>query len=195
MSMVLFILGHACSGKSTLAEKWLTSRLELGEAWALMDKDTIGDTFSKAMLRAAGMDENDRDSPYYKMHIRDLEYQACLDVIKEQLKHNIHVVVPGPWTKEIISGSIFNVSALGLPSQTNIQHIYLDISEQVIKTRLIERARSRDAWKLANWEHFAKNLKKPENIMFHNVLTFTDDDNETQLKLIEKHCLKPTIKL
>lgn len=182
MATALFILGHAGSGKSYLARQWLEYKQAKGESWALMDKDTIGDTFGKAMLKMLGFNENDRDSLHYKNHIRDLEYQACLQVIKEQLEHNINVVIPGPWTKEINNATIFCNKKLGFPPSTQLKHVYLDYSADCIKDRIIKRAHPRDEWKISNWSSYAKGLEKPINIDRYNIFTI-NENNETTIKI------------
>lgn len=98
-----------------------------------MDKYTIGDAFGRAMLKILGVNENDRDSVHYKTHIRDLEYQACLQVIKEQLEHNINVVIPGN------NESIFCNKRLGFPETTQLKHIYLDYKAEYMRQRIIKR--------------------------------------------------------
>lgn len=174
MADLLFILGHSCSGKTTLAKEVIKIKKEEKECWALLDKDTVGDKFSRQMLKMLGLPELDRDSPEYKKNIRDLEYLACLDVIREQLENDINVVTPGPWTKELKSGFIFSVDEMMLPKETRLFHVFLDIPEDILKERMIARKHPRDKWKLENWDIFKETLKCPDIVFEKNVLVINE---------------------
>lgn len=190
MATALFILGHAASGKTTLARNWIKSRLKKGEAWCLMDKDDSGDVLAPELMKAMGMNPYDRDSQEYKKSIRDLEYMACINVAKEQLKLGINVAFPGPWTKELRNGTLFSPYDLGLPEDTKIVACYLDIPEKVLFSRIESRKNPRDKWKLENWEEFAKTLSRPDILSERAILTFeTNNFNQETEKLIEKEIL------
>lgn len=185
MVNALFVLGHAGSGKTQFSKKFIKSRLKQKEMWALMDKDTSGDCLGTALMMTLGLNPNDRDSLEYKNKVRDLEYQACLDMARDQLKLGINVVLPGPWTKELETGKLFSSKDLGFPKGTKLNHVYLDAPEFKIKQRIIERNNIRDEWKINNWEEFAKRLKKPKAIIANEVLTFnTEEEFGQQEKLL-----------
>lgn len=190
MATALFILGHAASGKTTLARNWVKSRLKKKEAWCMMDKDDSGDILAPELMRALGMDPYDRDSKEYKEKIRDLEYLACINVAKEQLKLGINVVLPGPWTKELKSETLFNPYDMGLPEDTKIATVYLDIPENVLKERIEYRKNIRDKWKLDNWQEFALTLKRPSVVDERKILSFQSNYfNDEREKKIEKEIL------
>jgi hypothetical protein len=111
-----------------------------------------------------GLDPNDRDSQGYKDNVRDLEYQACLDVAADQLKLGVSVVLPGPWNKEIVNGKVFDARKLGFPEDTVLRHVYLDATIERMRDRILERENPRDVWKLENWSIFEKTLKVPSAI-------------------------------
>lgn len=184
MAELIFILGHSCSGKTTLAREIISKKQSKKECWAMLDKDTVGDKFSRQMLRMLGLPELDRDSPEYKKHIRDLEYLACLDVIREQLKNNISVVTPGPWTKEINNGFIFDKVAMNIPKNTKISYVFLDIPEDILKIRMINRQHPRDKWKLDNWNIFRQTLKCPDVLEEMGVIRITNENLEEILNKI-----------
>jgi predicted kinase len=186
MAAVLFILGHACSGKTYLAKEFIKNKLKNKEFWCLMDKDTVGNALSKPLFKLLNLDSNDRDSPQYKTHIRDVEYEACLDVMREQLELGINVVSPGPWTKEVNDGRIFSPEYLNMPSNTKFFHIYLDVPEAIIRDRLMDRNHPRDKWKLSNWDIFKETLVKPENIDKNRVVIFTGNNVTEQIITIDK---------
>lgn len=171
MARALFILGHAGSGKTQLAKKWIRERNQKNEAWCLMDKDTIGEVLVKHILKSMNLDPYDRDSEEYRQVVRDLEYEACLNVAREQLRVGVNVVLPGPWSKEVQSGAIFDNLRIGFPEKTQTRHIYLDIPEDEIKNRILLRKSERDNWKINNWDIFKQRLSKPEEIINRKIVT------------------------
>lgn len=184
MAVALFILGHAASGKTTLAQHWVKSRISKGEPWCMMDKDDCGDMFAPILMQSYGLDPNDRDSVEYKDKVRDLEYITCLNVAKEQLKLGINVVLPGPWTKELKNGDLFNNEKLGFPAETTLSFAYLDICESIIKQRIVNRGNPRDAWKINNWDIFAKTLKMNPIVQERNIITFKENDYMDEKELM-----------
>lgn len=186
MTTLLFILGSAATGKTTLAKKMIKNRLENNEHFCLMDKDVIGEKFGQAILASLGADIYDRDSPTYKQYVRDLEYQTCLNLIKEQLELGISVIAPGPWTKEINNGALFSNEALGIDSSVILKHLYIKIPNVAVKERLLKRADPRDKWKLNHWAVFEKTLIIPDNIKQYNVPIINEDKTIQEIMKILK---------
>lgn len=177
MAKALFILGQAGSGKTQFARKFIKAQLKKKHAWCLMDKDTSGARLSEALMKALGFNPNDKDSSNYKQHVRDLEYQACLDIAKEQLRLGLSVALPGPWTKEVNNGTIFDAEKLGFPYGTKIAHVYVDAPLDELKTRITNRKKDRDEWKLNNWEEYSKNLLMPQAIKDRKILIINNKDD------------------
>ena len=192
MARALFILGHAGSGKTQLSKKWIKERNQKGESWCLMDKDTIGEVLVKHILKGMNLDPFDRDSEGYRQVVRDLEYEACLNVAREQLRMGVNVVLPGPWSKEIKEGTIFDNLKVGFPEKTQTRHIYLDIPEDEIKNRILLRKSERDTWKLNNWEIFKQRLVKPEEIINRKIVTLNHKMSDFVMLSKIKHLYKIT---
>lgn len=187
MAKALFVLGQAGSGKTQFSKKFTKSQLKKNQAWCLLDKDTSGARLSEALMRSLGFNPNDKDSIEYKNNVRDLEYQTCLDIAKEQLKLGINVVIPGPWTKEVNDGTIFDIEKLGFPSLTKLGHVYIDASVEQIKNRIIERKKTRDEWKLKNWDTYSKSLFIPPSIKENCILVIQGNE---KFELHEKQVIK-----
>jgi predicted kinase len=187
MAKVLFVLGQAASGKSQFARKFIKAQLKKKHAWCLMDKDTSGARLSDALMRALGFNPNDKDSPDYKQHVRDLEYQTCLDIAKEQLRLGLNVVIPGPWTKEIHDGTIFDAEKLGFPFGTKLAHVYVDTPLDELQTRVINRNKTRDEWKLNNWEEYSKSLLMPQAQKDRNI---HNNNNKEEFDRLEREILR-----
>ena len=146
--IALFVLGHSATGKSYLTSRFITAQQRIGIGWCLLDKDAVSEVWSGPLLQAMGQDPNDRDSPFFKAHVRDLQYQSTLRVGKDQLELGINTVFPGPWSSELANSALFSPTALGFPAQTRLRHIWLELPEAVRKARITQRNDPRDRWKL-----------------------------------------------
>lgn len=164
MPIALFLLGPAGTGKSTVARAFVRGRIARCESWALVDKDTVGGRFGPRVLRLLGSDGLDRDSALYRREVRDDDYGTTLDVARDQLEVGTHVLMPGPWSRELASGALFDASALGLGAGTTIRAAYLHAPAEVLHARIAQRAHPRDAWKLAHWDAFAAGLPDPGSL-------------------------------
>lgn len=92
----LVFVGVAGTGKTTVARK-LSARIPA----AFLDRDTVGGRFVEAILELNGLDKRDRDSDYYKKHLRDLEYDTAKDVCIENLAAGQNVFMISPFTAEL----------------------------------------------------------------------------------------------
>lgn len=160
-----FILGHAGTGKSFITSRFIERQKQRGRAWCLLDKDVVGENWSGPLLQALGRDPNDRDSPFFKENVRDLQYASTLRIAVDQLALGLNTVLPGPWSRELASGALFSARALGLPEGTRLRHVWLDLPLDIRKERIIQRADPRDQWKLDNWETYAGALKRPAAVV------------------------------
>ncbi|KAA0910871.1 AAA family ATPase [Pusillimonas sp. ANT_WB101] len=167
----LFVLGHAGTGKTTLTNSFVQHQRQIGRAWCVLDKDAVSECWSGPLLQALGFDPHDRDSPGFKKHVRDLGYESTLRIARDQLELGMDVVLPGPWNRELASGALFSASALGLPTQTILRHVWLDLPLPVRYERIVQRADPRDQWKLENWNAYSDALRQPEAVLDGRVTT------------------------
>ncbi|MFT0548194.1 AAA family ATPase [Allopusillimonas ginsengisoli] len=161
----LFVLGHAGTGKTTLTNSFVQHQRQAGHAWCVLDKDAVSECWSGPLLQALGFDPHDRDSPGFKKHVRDLGYESTLRIARDQLEHGLNVVLPGPWNRELASGTLFSTTALGLPANTILRHVWLDLPLPVRYERIVRRADPRDQWKLDNWQAYADALHQPAAVL------------------------------
>jgi predicted kinase len=187
--LILFA-GHAGTGKSTLAKRALPLLIEkTGEDFFFLDKDTAYGVYSAHVMQLTTQNPNDRDSPYYLENLRDWEYQGMLDIAQENLLLGVNVILVGPFSKEILSGRMFNPQELGVPPETSIQIAWIDLSEAEAKNRIVKRANPRDEWKLAHWEQYVKHRTEPPSHpalhRFDNSV-FNEADFETLLNNLVK---------
>jgi len=165
MSTALFILGHAGVGKSYLTSRFVQSQHALGRSWCVLDKDVVSECWSGPLLQALGFDPDDRDSPAFKEHVRDLGYMSTLRIGRDQLQADLDVIFPGPWNRELASGALFSATALGLPGKTRLRHVWLELPEAVRRERIVRRGDPRDRWKLDNWEAYIAPLRQPKAVL------------------------------
>jgi len=159
--IALFVLGHAGTGKSFLTRHFIQRQQEEGRAWCVLDKDVVSECWSGPFLETLGADPNDRDSPLFKDKVRDLEYASTLRIARDQLELGLNVAFPGPWSREQASEALFSTQRLGLPPDTQLRHVWLELPLDVRRDRIAKRADPRDAWKLAHWERYVEALKRP----------------------------------
>lgn len=164
-SIALFILGHAGTGKSFLTNYFVQQQQLKSRFWCVLDKDVVAESWSGPLLQAFGQDPNDRDSPFFKEHVRDLQYQSTLRIAKDQLDIGLNVILPGPWNRELASAALFSTQELGFPAITRLRHIWLELPESVRQQRIIERGDPRDQWKLDHWKAYFSALKRPTAVL------------------------------
>lgn len=160
--LALFLTGPSGTGKTALAQAWVRHRLAQGEPWALLDKDVVGGRLGPRLLTALGGNPQDRDSPLYKREVRDLDYLTTLDLAVQQLELGVNVVLPGPWTKELVAGALFRPERFGAPQARSLV-VWLQLPEAERKERIIARGHAQDAWKLRFWGTYAQSAdsKRP----------------------------------
>lgn len=162
MSKLIFFLGPAGAGKTTLAEAWL--RLHGG---AYLDMDTLLRPAAEAIMTLAGEDPEDRDSPFYKKHCRDLGYRITMDAALQQLKLGLDAVVVGPFTRETEDADWLasELARIGVTASDEVcvKVILVTLSSEAdYYARIQSRSSALDAWKLANWEQFRLSLRPRE---------------------------------
>ncbi|MGO4183223.1 hypothetical protein BK120_32615 [Paenibacillus sp. FSL A5-0031] len=158
MQKLVFFVGVAGTGKTTVARK-LSARIPA----AFLDRDTIGGRFVEAILELNGLDKRDRDSDYYKKHLRDLEYDTAKDVCIENLAAGQNVFMISPFTAELKNKQWIEevVEAAGLTmSEVDVKVVVVTLLDMELqKNRIIGRQTERDQWKLDNWGDFEKRIE------------------------------------
>lgn len=159
--VVLFLTGPAGCGKTTLAQQWVRHRLQQGDPWTILDKDLVGGLHGPRLLQALGGDPHDRDSPLFKREVRDLDYRTTLNLAAAQLELGGSVVLPGPWTQELVAGALADPARLGLPPVPSAV-VWMSLSDETRRRRIEQRGHPLDQWKLAHWEAYSKGSRNGE---------------------------------
>lgn len=157
MQKLVFFVGVAGTGKTTVAKK-LAARIPA----AFLDRDTVGGRFVEKFLESNGQDPNDRDSAFYKEHLRDLEYDTTKDICIENLGAGQNVFMISPFTAELKNREWIEevISAAGLgKDQVDVKVIAVALKDMELqKQRIVDRQTERDQWKLEHWDDFKKRV-------------------------------------
>jgi predicted kinase len=183
MKHLLFFCGHAGTGKTTLAKRLFAPLMrETGEPFCLLDKDTLYGAYSAAAIGALTGDPHDRDSPLFIEHLRDPEYRSLVDTAAENLALGVSAVVIAPLTREVRERRLFDRAWLGIGDDVTIRVVWVHVSEDVARERIVARGDPNDAYKLAHWQEYRQRLFFPDDalaadlLMFDNTASSPDDE-------------------
>lgn len=173
MTHLVFFCGHAGTGKTTLAKRLIGPLMrETGQAFCLLDKDTLYGRYSSAAMGALTHDPNDRDSPLYLQHLRDPEYHGLLDTARENLELGISVLVVGPLSREVRDRRLFDRHWLGIGDDVNLHVVWVYTSEDTAHARIVARGNPNDAYKLAHWDEYRKRRFMPTGDACKGIVMF-----------------------
>lgn len=153
MQKLVFFVGVAGTGKTTVAEK-VVEHIPA----AFLDRDTVGGRFVERFLEMNDLDPNDRDSDFYKKHLRDLEYDTTKDICIENLRVGQNVFMISPFTSELKNKQWIEevIHASGkTKKEIDVKVVVVtlqDIEQQ--RNRIEMRGTERDTWKLENWDSY-----------------------------------------
>ncbi|NOV01691.1 AAA family ATPase [Paenibacillus planticolens] len=161
MRKLIFFIGPAGAGKTTLAKAWAGKH-----GGAFLDMDTLLRPAAEALMTLAGQDPEDRDSPFYKQHCRDLGYRITMNAALENLSLDLDAVVVGPFTREIndplwLDQELSAIRASTKDVEVKAIYVYLP-SEDAYHARIKARGSALDVWKLDNWQQFSPSLRRSD---------------------------------
>lgn len=193
MTHLVFFCGHAGTGKTTIAKRLVGPLMrETGEAFCVLDKDTLYGRYSAAAMGALTGNPNDRDSPLYLQHLREPEYQGLIDTARENLELGVSVIVVGPLSREVRERKLFDHQWLGIGGNVTIRIVWVYTSEETAHARIIARHNPNDAYKLAHWDEYRQRRFVPSGaareglIMFDNTAPTTAEFDGLLNSILQK---------
>lgn len=158
-SKLIFFLGGAGSGKTTLA-KALSRKYKA----AFLDMDILLRPAAEAIMTLQGLDPSDRDSPEYKRLCRDLGYRITMDAALDNVQLGVDTLVVGPFTQETgtpdwIEQELARIGRSLDNTDVRVAYVYLQ-NEALYLQRITARHSPLDEWKLANWDAFRSSLDR-----------------------------------
>ena len=187
MPHLIFLCGHAGTGKTTLARRLVRELKDRSEdSYCMLDKDTLYGNYSSSVMGVLTGNPNDRDSPLYLQHLRDPEYAGLLDTARDNLDLDCNVFVVGPLSREIREHKLIDREWLRVPEQTAISIVWVHLQEDEARRRIEKRGNPNDQWKLEHWDQYRTRLfmpqaqEYPELRLYDN--TASDEAQYQQLK-------------
>jgi predicted kinase len=173
VSRLVFICGHAGTGKTTLAKKLIGPLMKAVAApFCLLDKDTLYGGYSAAAMGMLTGDPNDRDSPLFLEHLREPEYRGLLDTARDNLELGVSALVVGPLSREVRERRLFHRTWLGIGADVVVRVVWVQVSEETARQRIVARANPNDAYKLAHWDEYRQRRFVPGGAMCDDLLIF-----------------------
>ncbi|WP_027213769.1 AAA family ATPase [Burkholderia sp. WSM2232] len=180
MSHLVFICGHAGTGKTTLAKKLIGPLMKAaGEPFCLLDKDTLYGGYSAAAMGMLTGDPNDRDSPLFLQHLREPEYRGLIDTARDNLELGVSALVVGPLSREVRERRLFDRAWLGVGDNVSVRVVWVHVSEETAHRRIVARGNPNDAYKLAHWDEYRQRRFLPSGDMCNDLLMFDNTAPET----------------
>lgn len=190
MPKMVFFIGAAGAGKTTAAMALVRRRPA-----AFLDMDTLLRPAAEAIMKVAGLDPDDRDSPAYKELCRDLGYRITMNAAAENVRLGMDAYLIGPFTQETADPDWLEreLAALGEAAagvEVKVVYVYLE-NEEKYRERIRGRELATDEWKLRHWEQFSRSLTRRDvrwNLPEGSVLRFDNSGewNEEKTNVLER---------
>jgi predicted kinase len=173
VTYLVFVCGHAGTGKTTLAKKLHGPLMQAsGTPFCLLDKDTLYGGYSAAAMAMLTGDPNDRDSPLFLQHLRDPEYRSLIDTARDNLELGVSALVVAPLSREVRERRLFDRAWLGVGEKVALRVVWVYTEEETAHRRIVERGNPNDAYKLAHWDTYRQRRFVPDGELCNDLLMF-----------------------
>ena len=130
MPHLIFLCGHAGTGKTTLARRLVRELNDRSaDSYCMLDKDTLYGNFSSAVMGVLTGNPNDRDSPVYLDNLRNPEYAGLLDTARDNLQLGTHVLVVAPLSRGIRAHQLIDRDWLRVGPEVQVTVVWVHLQE------------------------------------------------------------------
>lgn len=177
MPRFIVFTGHAGAGKTTLSKRVLPLlHAATGENFTFLDKDTLYGQYSARVMERLTGDPHDRDSPVFLSTLREPEYTGLMATARENLELGVNVIACAPFSQEVKSKKLLDPVAMGLGTDVRVSVVWVLLSEEKARARIVERAHERDRWKLAHWDAYRTRRFEPDVAGWPELLFFDNTE-------------------
>jgi predicted kinase len=155
---VWVVAGAPGAGKTTYAHALVR---QLRPHPALLDKDTVYGSFVAATLRAAHRPLGVREGRWYDEYVKTHEYAGLIATAREIRGGGCPVVVVAPFTSQIHDAQRWAAMVNELGGEP-VRLVWVHCTAETLRNRIIDRASSRDAGKLAGFDRFVARIRLVE---------------------------------
>lgn len=157
MNKLVFFLGPAGAGKTTLAKEIASARKV-----PFFDMDILLRPAADAIMSLHGLDPSDRDSAEYKRLCRDLGYRITMDAALDNIGLDVDAFVVGPFTQEAANPDWISseLSRIGRSLQdVEVKVVLVELAnEELYRRRIQDRQSPLDEWKFQHWDEFRQSF-------------------------------------
>ena len=151
---LILVGGNPGTGKTTIG-RLLAQALGYG----LVDKDSATCAMTEGILKALGRDKNDRESESYARHVKPLEYETILNIVRDNLDIGHSMICTAPFTSLFRDPQwIGRMETLASTSAARLSLIWMTADASATRARIIHRAADMDKWKIEFWQEYRASL-------------------------------------
>ena len=154
--IILFVCGNPGCGKSTISKFLVRHYLK---TFYFLDKDSLYVKLSGEFMAVINNNRYDRDSPLYKQHCRDFEYQGMLDCAKENAELGKNTLLCAPFGKEFSNLNNFIELRNEILNYATPVFVWIEANQAKVKQNIIKRGHNFDQYKLEHWNDYISSRK------------------------------------